>query len=142
MMNTPTPTLDSLDDLLALARAEPDPCRLLTVIVKADPVHQNVNGKEEAMDEGVLQPLMVRDWPVTGDLSMESIVAAADEVTSDWRFLMTAILPGANGTAPTPDECTPHLEHMAKALTLGDGLGAFVFFDREGTPVQVATASA
>lgn len=135
------PALESFDDLLAMARAEPDPCRLLTVLVKAETAYRRRADENEAMmDEGLLQPVMVRDWAVTDDLCLADIVTGADSVTSDWRFLMTAILPGSRGTAPTPAECEPHLERMATALTIGADLGAFVFFDREGGPVSIRSA--
>lgn len=135
--------LETFDDLIAMARAEPNPCRLLTVLVKADAAfRRRVNGGDEAVDEGVLQPLMARDWAVTADLDLAQIVATADEATnSEWRFLMTAIMPGSHGTAPTPDECEPHLERMARALTIGANLDAFVFFDRDGSPVSVTNPS-
>lgn len=146
MMDAPTPntapTLDSFDDLLAMALAEPDPCRLLTVLVQADIAYRRrANGDQTMVDEGLLQPIMARDWAVTQSLSLADIVATADQATDDWRFIMTAILPGSRGTAPTSAECEPHLERMATALTIGADLGAFVFFDRGGVPVQVANVS-
>jgi hypothetical protein len=49
------PSIESFDDLLAMARAEPHPCRLLTVLIKADTVfRRRDNAAEEAMDEGLL----------------------------------------------------------------------------------------
>ncbi|WP_162622871.1 hypothetical protein [Salinisphaera orenii] len=138
------PDLESFDDLIAIALAEPDPCRLLTVLVQAETAYRRKgDGGEQAMvDEGLLQPVMARDWAVTSDLSLADVVETADEASDDWRFVMTAIMPGSRGTAPTPDECEPHLERMARALTLGADLSAFVFFDRSGTPVQIANATA
>lgn len=137
------PAIISFDDLLAMARAEPHPCRLLTVLVKADAVfRRRVGGEEVAMDEGVLQPLMARDWAVTATLNLETVVATADEINNEWTFLMTAIMPGSRGQSPTSDECDPHLERMARALTIGADLSAFVFFDREGRPVAVTGSAA
>lgn len=141
-MSNTTPTLDSFDDLLAMAFAEPDPCRLLTVLVKADVAYRRrAAGAEAMVDEGCLQPVMARDWAVTESLSLADIIATADEAAGDWRFVMTAIMPGSRGTAPTSDECEPHLDRMAQALMIGASLDAFVFFDREGAPVQIANAS-
>ncbi|MES1954202.1 hypothetical protein [Salinisphaera hydrothermalis] len=137
-----TPTLESFDDLLAMARAEPDPCRLLTVLVQAEIAYRRrPDGSEALVDEGLLRPVMVRDWAVTDSLCLADIVTGADEVTHEWRFLMTAILPGTRGRAPTPGECEPHLERMATALAIGEDLDAFVFFDREGVPARVTNAS-
>ncbi|MDA3922805.1 MAG: hypothetical protein PF501_19315 [Salinisphaera sp.] len=139
MPNT-SPMLDSFDDLIAMALAEPNPCRLLTVLVKADIAYRRrASGTEAMVDEGCLQPVMARDWAVTESLTLADIVATADEAAGDWRFLMTAILPGSRGTAPLSDECEPHLDRMARALMLGADLDAFVFFDRDGIPVAIAT---
>jgi hypothetical protein len=137
------PSIESFDDLLAMARAEPHPCRLLTVLIKADTVfRRRGNAAEEAMDEGLLEPLMSRDWAVTPDLDLAYITANADAVSNEWRFLMTAIMPGHRGVAPTSDVCEPHLDRMVRALRIGADLSAFVFFDRAGTPVRVANTSA
>lgn len=141
-MSNTVPTLDSFDDLLAIALAEPDPCRLLTVLVKADVAYRRrATGTEPMVNEGCLQPVMARDWAVVESLTLADIVTTADEAAGNWRFIMTAILPGSQAIAPTAGECEPHLDRMAQALMIGANLDAFVFFDRDGQPVQIANAS-
>ncbi|AWN14223.1 hypothetical protein SALB1_0016 [Salinisphaera sp. LB1] len=141
-MSNTSPILDSFDDLIAMALAEPHPCRLLTVLVKADIAYRRrAAGTEAMIDEGCLVPVMARDWAVTQSLTLADIVTTADEAAGDWRFMMTAILPGMHGTAPLSSECEPHLDRMAQALMIGASLDGFVFFDREGQPVQIANAS-
>lgn len=135
-------SLESFADLLRMARAEPDPARLLTVLVKAQLAYRRRDDSTHAMlDEGLLEPVMARDWAITEDLSLDQIVTTADEVVDDWRFIMTAVFPGSRGTAPTSAACDPHLERMAKALMLNESLDSFVFFDRHGTPVQIQGAA-
>lgn len=141
-MSNAVPTLESFDDLIAMALAEPNPCRLLTVLVKADIAYRRrAAGTEAMVDEGCLAPAVARDWAITESLTLADIVATADEAAGDWRFMMTAILPGSHGTAPLSDECEPHLDRMAQALMIGASLDTFVFFDRDGQPVQVTNAS-
>jgi len=53
---------------------------------------------------------------------------------------MTAVMPGQHGQAPSSAACEPHLERMAKALMIGEGLEEFVFFSRAGQPVQIYKA--
>lgn len=137
-----SPMLDSFEGLLAMIRTESSPCRLLTVLVKAETLYRRqADGAEEAMtNEGLLEPLMSRDWAVTTDLKVADIVDGANEATDDWQFLMTAVLPGRNGVAPTSADCEPHLDHMARAIMLGAGLDGFAFFDRQGQSVNISGA--
>lgn len=139
---TPHSRIASFDELIATALREPVPCRLLTVLVAAETAYRRRQGAAEPMlDEGCLAPVMVRDWRVSEALDLATIVATADGVTQDWRFIMTAIMPGQYGQAPSSEACEPHLERMAKALMVGERLDEFVFFDRHGAPVQVRAAA-
>lgn len=135
------PILDSFDHLIDIARNDPQPCRLLTLLVKAEVAFRRRHDSAEPMvDEGCLEPVMARDWPVTATLSLASIATTADEVESSWQFIMTAVMPGQYGQAPSSEACEPHLERMAKALMIGEGLEEFVFFDRSGEPVSIRNA--
>lgn len=137
------PTLDSFDHLIAMAQAEPNPARLLTVLVKAEVAYRRQrNSAEPMVDEGCLVPVMARDWPVTTALSLAGITATADEAEPGWQFIMTAVMPGQYGQAPSTAACEPHLERMARALMIGEGLEEFVFFDRSGEPVSIHNAVA
>jgi hypothetical protein len=141
------PSIDSFDELLTMIRSEPNPCRLLTVLVKAETAYRwRPGGDEEVMaDEGLLEPILDRDWAVTPELRWADIVAAADtaaaELDANWQFLMTAVLPGANGVGPAPDDCVPHLDRMIRALRIGADLSSFAFFNREGRPAAVTQAA-
>jgi len=55
---------------------------------------------------------------------------------------MTAMMPGQYGQAPSTAACEPHLERMARALMIDEGLEEFVFFDRSGEPVSIHNAVA
>lgn len=139
--SAPPPRIESFDELIALARAEPDPARLLTVLVKAEVAYRRQRDTAEPMvDEGCLVPVMVRDWPVTTSLSLAEITKTADAVESSWQFLMTAVMPGRSGQPPSSAACEPHLERMARALMIGEGLQDFIFFDRTGEPVSIHKA--
>lgn len=135
------PVIASFDDLIATALSEPVPCRLLTVLVAAETAYRRRQGVADPMvDEGCLTPVMAHDWRVSEELGLATIVATADDVTPDWRFIMTAVMPGQYGQAPSSQACEPHLERMAKALMVGERLDEFVFFDRQGMPVQISQA--
>src|SRR5690625_5339451 len=90
-----SPMLDPFEGLLALIRTEPSPCRLLTVLVKAETLYRRrSDGAEEAMTNGgLLEPLMSRDWAVTADPTVAEIRDGADEAADAGQSLLTAVLP-------------------------------------------------
>lgn len=138
-MNSPTPQIETFDDLVAMAADEPEPAKLLVVLVGVEPVfHRRPDGTEIPADnEGSLTPMMVRDLPLSPDLRLDDVIAAADETAQPWRFLMLAVLAGRDGRAPGHDECDTHLKRMAKAILTGGDLSRFACFDREGQPIRI-----
>lgn len=131
--------IETFDDLVAAAADEPEPSKLLVVLVGVEPVHhRRPDGTMVAAEnEGSLTPMMVRDLPLSPDLRLDDMVAAADETAQPWRFLMLAVLAGRDGRAPGRDECETHLKRMAKAILTGGDLSRFACFDREGRPIFI-----
>lgn len=136
---TPEPRISTFEDLVRMAEMDGPGTKLLVVLVKVQRHQQKTaNGDYETMDgEGTLMPLMVRDFALTPDTTLDSIVKEADEVSTDWEFLMTAVMPGQNGQPAPEDETEPHLTRMAQSLTTGESLDRFAFFTRSGEPVRV-----
>lgn len=135
----PPAAIETFDDLVAAAAAEPEPSKLLVVLVGVEPVHyrQPDGTTAPAENEGSLTPMMVRDLLVTPELSLDEVVAAADETRQPWQFLMLAVLAGSDGRAPGRDECDTHLKRMAKAILTGGDLSRFACFDRDGQPIYI-----
>ena len=135
-------SVENFSDLIRMARAEKEPPQLLTVLVKAELVHQkDGDGHERPLaGEGVLKPIMVKSYRVTDKLSFEQIKAEADALDNDWAFMMLAILPeygfGSSGAGRADD----HLKNMASALLTGGDLSRYLFVDRDGELVQVTAA--
>lgn len=138
-MNSPTPQIETFDDLVAMAADEPEPAKLLVVLVGVEPVFRRRPGGAEVTgeNEGSLTPLMVRDLLLSPALDLDDVVAGADETRRPWQFLMLAVLAGRHGRAPGHDECDIHLKRMAKALLTGGDLSRFACFDREGRPIRI-----
>lgn len=136
---TPEPRISTFEDLVRMAEMDGPGTKLLVVLVKVQRHQQKTaNGHYETKDdEGTLMPLMVRDFILTPQTTLNDIVREADDVSTDWEFLMTAVMPGQNGQPAPEDETEPHLTRMAQSLTTGESLENFAFFTRGGEPVRV-----
>lgn len=131
--------IETFDDLLEMARSEPVPVRLLTVLVRAEPVMQaDSDGNEVSIDgEGMLTPLMVKSHAVEDIAGFEFLRAEADAGKKDWAFIMVGVLPGQPGQPPPDDHVDEQLKNMARAIHAGSGLDRYLFFERNGDPVQI-----
>jgi hypothetical protein len=137
-----TATIENFDDLVRMALAETDPPQLLTVLVKAESVHQqDEDGQERPLaGEGVLKPIMVKSCSVTPELAFEQLKAEATELDDRWAFMMLAILPGRHAKPPAPGDVDEHLKNMARTLLTGGDLGRYLFVDRHGELVRISAA--
>lgn len=136
---SPEPRITTFDDLAKMSEIDGPGTKLLVVLINVQR-HQEkaANGDYANMDDqGTLMPLMVRDFPLTAQTRLKDIVEEADQVSTNWEFLMTAVLPGRNGEPLPEDETEPHLTRMAQTLTTGENLDQFAIFTREGEPVQL-----
>jgi len=131
--------IETFDDLLEMARSEPVPVKLLTVLVRAEPVMQtDSDGNEVPIEgEGMLTPLMVKSHAVEDTPGFEFLRADADAGKKDWTFMMIGVLPGQPGQPPADDLVDEQLKNMARAIHAGSGLDRYLFFDRNGIPVQI-----
>src|SRR5699024_2765273 len=132
--------IETFDDLLTMARDEPVPVQLLTVLVRAQPVMEaDADGAEAAIEgEGVITPIMVKDHAVADVPGFEYLRADADAAKKDWTFMMVGVLPGQPGQPPAADFIDEQLKNMARAIHAGSGLDRYLFFDRNGIPVQIS----
>jgi len=131
--------IETFDDLLKMARSEPVPVQLLTVLVRAEPLMQtDATGNEVAIEgEGVIKPIMVKDHAIADVPGFEYLRADADAAKKDWTFMMVGVLPGQPGQPPSTDFIDEQLKNMARAIHAGSGLDRYLFFDRSGEPVQI-----
>jgi len=131
--------IETFDDLLEMARSEPVPVQLLTVLVRAEPVMEaDAAGNEVAMEgEGVIKPIMVKDHAIGDVPGFEYLRADADAAGKEWTFLMVGVLPGQPGQPPSAGLIDEQLKNMARAIHAGSGLDRYLFFDRSGLPVEI-----
>ena len=90
-------TLTSFDDLLRLAREQPEPQRLLFVFAAAgipEDATPAQRARFEAGEGGTLTPLVCLDRPPDELESFESLVAESRQFGTDWTIVFVAALAG------------------------------------------------
>lgn len=132
--------ISNFDDLLRVARVQPQPQRLLFVFAGATlPADASAaqRARFEAGAGGELAPLMCVD---KSPAELSGFAALADEARQfgqDWAIVFAAALPGQGRRAPSEAEIDAALERMVEAVRRG-AIGGFVPFDRDGMPVQLS----
>ena len=131
--------IESFDDLLRVGLQQPDPQRLLLVLLRAEPDEAPEYGKDgEAIEGGgALTPVMATDRELTEDLRLDVLVEEADQSGHPWDLILVSSLSAPGGRLPTPEEAEPYLQQMAEAVESGADLSRYAVFDRAGSPVRL-----
>jgi len=127
------------ESLLAAARQQPEPQRLLFVFLKASLPKDH--GEEAASrfasgQGGELEAVMCVDKTPEELGSFSDLVAESEKMEKDWKLVLVAGLAGRNGVAPSSAETVQPLKTMVQTVESGGDLSQFMAFDRDGTPVQ------
>ena len=131
--------IESFDDLLHAARAQPEPQRLLFVFAGAElPADASAEQRRQfdAGEGGELAPLMCVDKAPDELSGFAALAAEAAQAGPPWAIVFTATLSGRGGVAPTRADAQAPLQRMVDAIKAGrlDGL---LPFDRHGDPVRL-----
>ncbi len=135
--------INHFDDLLQAARTQRERQRLLFVFAGAE-LPGDATPEQRARfaqgEGGALVPLMcVEKLPE----ELESFAVLLQEsqqfeqADQPWRLVFTAALAGTPGKAPTEADAEAVLQRMVEAVKTG-AFGAYLPFNREGQPVQLA----
>lgn len=131
--------ISSFDDLLAAARQQPQPQRLLFVFASAalpdNPTPQQ-RADFEAGHGGALVPSVCVDRTPDELASFAAFAEEARAFSLDWVIVFATSLSGRDGRAPAPADAEAPLERMVAAIKAGD-IGAFIPFNRQGMPVRL-----
>lgn len=132
------------DDMIALAAREPQPHKLLTVLLRIDHAYrQDADGKTRPIEgEGELVPIAIKAHDVVEELSFDSLKADADGGAPGWGLMMMAVLPGEGPEPPAEKTVDDHLKRMAQTIMSGGNLERFLFLDRDGHPVMMESPDA
>lgn len=133
--------INHFDDLLAAARAQSEPQRLLMVFVATELPDDADGAQRERFAQGqggALVPLMCVDKTPEELDSFATLVRESQQFElpyQPWRLVFTAALSGTGGVAPTTEDAESPLERMVESVKLGM-FGNLLPFDRQGNPVH------
>lgn len=127
------------ESLLAVAKQQPEPQRLLFVFLKAslpkDPVAEEVSQFHSGQG-GALQAIMCVDKTLDELGSFVDLVTESAQMGQEWDIVLAAGLAGINGVTPSSKDAERPLKAMIQAVESGGDLSKYMAFDKEGTPVQ------
>lgn len=132
--------IESFDDLLLAARAQPEPQRLLFVFASAElPEHPSAQQRAQydAGEGGELAPQMCVDKAADDLDGFDALVAEAASAGPAWAIVFTAALSGRDGLLPASHETGAALQHMVDSIKSGR-LDGMLPFSRAGEPVRLA----
>jgi len=129
----------SFEDLLQVARLQPEPQRLLFVFASAELPEDSTPEQQARFREGeggVLVPLMSVDKAPEDLSGFGALFEESLQFGRDWSVVFVAALPGRNGRAPGSADASRSLDRMIEAIKAG-AVASFLPFDRQGRPLQL-----
>ena len=127
--------IEHFDDLLAIARAQPEPQRLLMVFAAAECEPDATPAQREAHAAGaggVLRPLMCVDKDPAQLQGFTALAAEAREAGPAWQLVFTAVLAGRT----TQAEIQSTLDLLVRRVETGE-FGGLLPFDPAGEAVLI-----
>jgi hypothetical protein len=125
--------------LVAMARQQPEPQRLLFVFAGAE-LPEDATPEQRARFErgegGALVPLMTVDKAPDELAGFEALAAEANARRADWRMVFVAALAGRGKSAPTGQDIERALQRVEDGIKQGL-VGGLLVLDREGHPLQL-----
>ena len=132
--------IESFDDLLQAARAQPEPQRLLFVFASAElPEHASAQQRAQydAGEGGELAPLMCVDKAADELDGFDALVVEAASAGPEWAIVFTAALSGRSGLPPASREIGAALQYMVDSIKAGR-LEGMLPFSLAGEPLHLA----
>lgn len=126
--------LTDFTSLLAAARQQEDPQRLLFVFARKELPEHVTSQQQERFDRGEggsLSPCLCVDKAPEEVAGFDMLVAESAATGQPWDVVFVGSLPGRGGIAPNSDEADQPLRFMVKAINEGR-VGEFAAFDHDG----------
>lgn len=131
--------LETFDDLLLLARAQPEPQRLLLVFAAAELPPDATAAQRQSYahgEGGTLTPQVCVDKRPEEIASFAALAQESRATGMDWQMLFVAALPGRGGHAPNSDEAVQPLRLMVEQIR-GGHIAHFLTVAGDGRLVQL-----
>jgi hypothetical protein len=131
--------ISSFDDLLAAARLQPQPQRLLFAFAHAELPADATPAQRTAFETGqggALVPSVCVDKTLDELSTFAAFVEESDQFSLDWVIVFSASLSGRDGQLPSAADAEAPLRKMVASIKAGD-IGNFIPFNRQGEPVRL-----
>lgn len=131
--------LDTFDDLLRVARTQPEPQRLLLVFAVAELPPDAGEAERLAFvrgEGGALAPVVCVDKRPEEITSFAALAEESRDTGVDWQLLFVAAMPGRGGHPPNGDEAVQPMRMMVEQIK-GGQIARFLVADRNGDLVQL-----
>lgn len=131
--------MHTFDDLLAVARDQAEPQRLLLVFARAECPPDASAAEREAFERGeggALSPAVCVDRTPGEVGSFDALAQEAREMIPDWRILFVAAMQGRGGHPPNADEAVQPLRMMTEQIRAGR-ISQFLAVGRDGRLVSL-----
>jgi len=129
----------TFEDLLAAARSQAEPQRLLLVFAVAE-LPQDGTGPEKAAflrgEGGALNPVVCVDKLASEIASFEALREESRAAISRWDILFVAALDGRAGVPPNSDEAAGPLRMMLESIRVGR-IANFLAVNRRGELIEL-----
>lgn len=131
--------ISTFDDLLAAARAQAQPQRLLFVFAGIELPEDATPDQRRRFQQGqggALVPQMCVDKSPDELASFDQLRQEAASLGQPWGMVFAAAMSGAPGKAPTSADADAPLQKMVEAIRQGQ-IQAYIPFDGEGRAVRL-----
>ena len=131
--------ITTFDDLLAAARAQTEPQRLLLVFAGAEPGSEPTAAQQSAFEQGhggELTPLMCVDKGLDELTNFAALAEQAMLAGPPWAIVFAAALSGTAGAPPDSHAAEAPLQRMVDNIRSGV-LGNLIAFDTTGLAVTL-----
>ena len=126
--------ISNYSDLLAAARSQAQPQRLLFAFARAE-LPDDAGGPERARYAercgGALKPVMCVDKTLAELGSFEDLVSESRHTGADWDIVFVTTMSGRGGKPPTTAQAEAPLNMMVTYIHTGQ-VERFLAFDKEG----------
>ena len=131
---------DTFSQLLAAARAQPQPQRLLFVFTQRELPADASDSQRQAFAQsagGALQPIACVDKSPHELSDFAALVAESRQACPPWDVVFIAALSGAGTQPPAAAQVSEGLKRMVAAVQSGH-VGPFLALNAEGDPLTLA----
>lgn len=131
--------ISNFDELLAAARQQGEPQRLLFVFAQSELPEGSTPeqaARYAAGQGGALTPLMCVDKTPDEISSFAALAEESRQFGQEWALVFVSSLSGRDGRAPSSQDADAPLQRMVAAIKAGT-LGQFIPFNAQGEPVRM-----